>query len=261
MRNNPAAFLPLVALLAASCRASTAVTAVPEPPRAAGPAYARSNAGVAETFDQLDAALQSNSAIGIVARVDHSVNASSVGMTLRPTRVILFGNPTLGTPLMQRSQAAGIDLPQPILVYQNTGGEVFAAYNTTDYLASRHGLEGVATLPMLAAGLKMLVENATAASVSLPESKTAPAGAGLIIRQSGFSVDETIARLKGAVTANPALRIVAEVDHAAAAVSVGLTLRPTKLLVFGNPRLGTPLLQSRQSIGIDLPQPYITWAL
>ena len=259
MKKFVVVFLPFVALMTAGCSAATGVTVTSMPPRATGIAYARSNAPVAETFARLDAALQTNPAVGIVTRVDHALNATGVGMTLRPTRVILFGNPTLGTPLMQRNQASGIDLPQSVLVYQNAGGEVFAGYNTTDYLASRHGLDGVATLPMLASGLKSLIENATVAIVSSPERTSVPSGAGLIIRQSRFGVDETFARLKSAVTANSALRIVAEVDHAAAAARVGLSLRPTKLLVFDNARLGTPLLQSGQTIGLDLPQRILVW--
>ena len=259
MRANVDVLCPLALLLAAACSTTTAVNVLPGTPRAVGLAYARSTTPVAETADRLDAALQAIPAIGIVARIDHSANATSVGMTLRPTRVILFSNPTLGTPLMQRNQAAGIDLPQAIVVYENAEGEVFAGYNATDYLSSRHGLDGVTTIPMLAAGLKTLLEKATAGTVSLQDVTTVPSGAGLTIRQSRFSVDETFARLKSAVVANPALRVVAEVDHAAAAARIGLSLRPTKLLVFDNARLGTPLLQSRQSIAIDLPQRVLVW--
>lgn len=259
MRPIVKVLVPVGLMLAAGCGATTTVTATPGPPRAVGLAYAKSNAAVAETFDRIDTALQRIPAIGIAARVDHAANATSVGMTLRPTRVILFGNPTLGTPLMQRNQAAGIDLPQPIVVYENAGGEVFAGYNTTDYLSSRHGLDGVATLAMLASGLKGVVENATAATVRPPEPTIVPSGAGLLIRQSRFSVDETFARLTSAVMANPAIRFVTEVDHAAAAARAGLSLRPTRLLVFDNARLGTPLLQSRQRIGIDLPQRVLVW--
>jgi len=243
MRTIVKVLLPVGLLVSAGCGATRVVAVMPGPPRAAGLAYAMSNTAVAETFDRVGAALQRIQAISIVARVDHAANATSVAMMLRPTRVILFGNPSLGTPLMQRNQAAGIDLGN----------------NTVDYLSSRHGVDGVATLPMLATGLKSILENATASTVCLPEPATVPSGAGLIIRQSSFSVDETFARLTSAVMANSALRVVTEVNHAAAAARVGLSLRPTRLLVFENARLGTPLLQSQQSIGIDLPQRILVW--
>ena len=259
MRTIVKVLLPVGLLVSAGCGATRVVAVMPGPPRAAGLAYAMSNAAVAETFDRVGAALQRIQAMSIVARVDHAANATSVAMMLRPTRVILFGNPSLGTPLMQRNQAAGIDLPQSVVIYENAAREVFAGYNTVDYLSSRHGVDGVATLPMLATGLKSILENATASTVCLPEPATVPSGAGLIIRQSSFSVDETFARLTSAVMANSALRVVTEVNHAAAAARVGLSLRPTRLLVFENARLGTPLLQSQQSIGIDLPQRILVW--
>ena len=155
----------------------------PNPPHATGLAYAESDHSADETADALLAALESNDAIGVVADVDHAANADGAGLELRPTRVLLFGNPNLGTPLMQRNQTAGIDLPQKILVYKNGEGEVYAAYNTTDYLASRHGLAGVETLPMIANALKMLTENVTGGMVKQPVRQEVAEGEGLVSRR------------------------------------------------------------------------------
>lgn len=77
-----------------------------------------------------------------VATIDHAANAASVDEELRPTRVVLFGNPALGTPLMQASQSAGIDLPQKLLVWENEAGDVRVTYNDPEYVAERHGIEG-----------------------------------------------------------------------------------------------------------------------
>ena len=231
----------------------------PNPPHATGLAYAESDHSAHETADALLAALESNEAIGVVADVDHAANADRAGLDLRPTRVLLFGNPNLGTPLMQRNQTAGIDLPQKILVLENGEGEVYAAYNTTDYLASRHGLAGVETLPMIANALKMLTENVTGGMVKQPVKKEVHEGEGLVIVESDFSVDETFGRLESAIESNPNLTVLAQLDHQANAARVGLDLRPTRLLVFGNPNLGTLLMQRQQSIGIDLPQKVLIW--
>ena len=231
----------------------------PDPPHATGLAYAESDHSAQETADAFLAALQSNDAIGVVADVDHAANADRAGLDLRPTRVLLFGNPNLGTPLMQRNQTAGIDLPQKILVLENGEGEVYAAYNTADYLASRHGLAGVETLPMIANALEMLTENVTGGDVHQPVKQEVHKGEGLVSVESDFSVDETFSRLESAIESNPNLTLLAQLDHQANAVSVGLELRPTRLLVFGNPNLGTPLMQNRQSIGIDLPQKVLIW--
>jgi len=65
-----------------------------------------------------------------------------VGLDLAPTRLVVFGNPNLGTPLMQSAQTLGIDLPQKMLVYENADGEVNVAYNDPAFLAARHGVEG-----------------------------------------------------------------------------------------------------------------------
>ena len=81
---------------------------------------------------------------------------------------------------------------------------------------------------------------------------------GLIVRASRHEPKETMDRLAAAVTARGA-SVVARVDHAAAAATVGLALAPTEVLIFGNPRAGTPLMQAAQTIGIDLPLKALVW--
>jgi uncharacterized protein (DUF302 family) len=81
---------------------------------------------------------------------------------------------------------------------------------------------------------------------------------GLIVRASRHDPKETMDRLAAAVTARGAA-VVARIDHAAAAATVGLALAPTEVLIFGNPRAGTPLMQAAQTIGIDLPLKALVW--
>lgn len=78
----------------------------------------------------------------LIATVDHAENAASVGEDLRPTILLLFGNPAAGTPLMQETQSVGIDLPQKMLVWEDEDGEVNVTYNDPEYVATRHGIEG-----------------------------------------------------------------------------------------------------------------------
>uniref|UniRef100_UPI0035932980 DUF302 domain-containing protein n=1 Tax=Persicitalea sp. TaxID=3100273 RepID=UPI0035932980 len=99
-------------------------------PDAPGLAYSESAQDFDATYNSLQSALKSNPDISIVAEVNHTANAKSVNLELRPTRVILFGNPTIGTPLMQANQLAGLDLPQKMLVYQAANDKVFVAYNS-----------------------------------------------------------------------------------------------------------------------------------
>lgn len=232
---------------------------MPAGPMVKGLAYAPTpDASVAA--DTLNHVLETNPNIGVVARIDHAANAASVKQELRPTEVLLFGNPNLGTPLMQFNQTVGIDLPQKVLFYQNEAGESYATYNTPAYLASRHRIPAdSATLPMIGQALRGLVERAAGNSVVMPAESTVEPAAGLVVTASAYDVPTTYRRLVDAVAAIAPLRIIAEVDHAANAKRVGLELRPTKLLIFGNPNLGTPLMQAQQTVGIDLPQKMLVW--
>ena len=75
-----------------------------------------------------------------MATVDHTQNAAGVGLDLLPTRVVIFGNPNLGTPLMQCAQSLAIDLPQKMLIWEDETGQVSVAYNDPRYLGGRHQL-------------------------------------------------------------------------------------------------------------------------
>ena len=81
---------------------------------------------------------------------------------------------------------------------------------------------------------------------------------GLVSLPSAHSAAETVERLKK-LLADKGIQLFAHIDHAAAAKKVGMTLRPTQVLIFGNPKAGTPLMQSRQTIGLDLPLRTLIW--
>ena len=96
-----------------------------------------------ETMDRLEAALRA-SGVTIFARIDHAAGAAGVGETLRPTELLIFGNPKAGTPLMQAGQTIGIDLPLKALVWQDAAGKTQVSYNEPGWLARRHGLGAAA---------------------------------------------------------------------------------------------------------------------
>ena len=101
----------------------------------------KSSHDVAQTADRLEKALTSKG-MKIFNRIDHAQGAAGVGVQLRPTELIIFGNPKVGTPLMQCGQSAAIDLPQKALVWEDADGQVWLTYNDPQYLAERHGLNG-----------------------------------------------------------------------------------------------------------------------
>jgi uncharacterized protein (DUF302 family) len=92
-----------------------------------------------DTMERLLAALAKRN-MTVFARIDHAAGAASAGLELRPTEVVIFGNPKGGTALMQDRQSAGIDLPLKALVWQDADGKALLSYNDPAWIAQRHGL-------------------------------------------------------------------------------------------------------------------------
>ncbi|MEZ9402656.1 DUF302 domain-containing protein [Vibrio cyclitrophicus] len=99
----------------------------------------QSNYSVKETADRFESIAKSKG-LTLFARIDHQKNASSVDLELRPTEVIIFGNPKVGTPLMQCQQDVAIDLPQKVLVTEDSNKKVWLSYNDPNYLMERHAI-------------------------------------------------------------------------------------------------------------------------
>lgn len=97
------------------------------------------NRSVDETVEKLKSILESKQ-VTLFALVDHSGEAEKVGMTMRPTKLLIFGSPKAGTPLMLAAPSIAIDLPLKILVWEDVRGKVWLSYNSADYLKNRHGL-------------------------------------------------------------------------------------------------------------------------
>ena len=89
------------------------------------------------TLDRLEAAINGAGAV-VFARVDHAKGAASVDQVLRPTQMLMFGNPMLGTPLMQAAQTAGLDLPLRVVCYQDASGDVHLSYHAPTEIAATH---------------------------------------------------------------------------------------------------------------------------
>ncbi len=120
-----------------------------------------SSSGPKETMSQLEAAAKAKG-LTIFAHVDHAAGAAAIGMPLRPTDLLIFGNAKGGTPLMQSAQTIGIDLPLKVLVWQDASGDTWLSYNDPAWFAKRHGLarEADATVAALAAALAALAKAA-----------------------------------------------------------------------------------------------------
>jgi uncharacterized protein (DUF302 family) len=121
--------------------------------------------GVTETIDRLTEAVE-HAGLLVFARIDHSAGARKVGASLRPTELLIFGNPKGGTPLMRDRQLAGIDLPVKALAWEDAQGKVWLSYNDAHWLAERHGLGDASrnAIAAIAAGMDKVIAAATGAS-------------------------------------------------------------------------------------------------
>src|SRR5262245_22285786 len=114
-----------------------------------------SHHSVDEMVEKLKAALQAKG-VTLFALVDHSGEAQKAGLKMPPTKLLIFGNPKAGTPLMLAAPSSAIDLPLKILLWQDAQGKSWLSYNTPDYLQKRHGfppelLQNIAVVETLAA--------------------------------------------------------------------------------------------------------------
>ncbi len=114
-----------------------------------------------ETMNRLEATVKERG-LNVFARIDHAAGAMKVGKTLRPTELLIFGNPQGGTPLMECAQTAGIDLPLKALVWQDASAQVWLGYNDPAFLAQRHGAAACPVVENLRKALSGLAETATA---------------------------------------------------------------------------------------------------
>ena len=112
----------------------------------------RSAHGVKDTIDRLAADVAAKG-MRVFARIDHAQGANEVGLALRPTELLIFGNAKGGTPLMQARQTIGIDLPLKALAFEDADGTVWLCYNDPAWLAARHAVAGGEATKAMAAAL------------------------------------------------------------------------------------------------------------
>ena len=121
----------------------------------------KSSHDVKNTADRLENILKEKG-MNVFGRINHAEGARKVGQELRPTELVIFGNPKVGTPLMQCGQTAAIDLPQKALIWQDETGQVWLTYNDPQYVAGRHGIDGCkAVLDKVKQALKNFAQAAT----------------------------------------------------------------------------------------------------
>lgn len=110
----------------------------------------QSNHSVDQTVARIEQILR-DKGVTLFAVVDHSGEAAKVGLDMRPTKLLIFGNPKAGTPVMVAAPSAAIDLPLKILVWKDVDGKTWVSYNSAEYLQQRHGIPAELTQNIAAA--------------------------------------------------------------------------------------------------------------
>jgi uncharacterized protein (DUF302 family) len=118
----------------------------------------KSSHSVDDTMTRLESIVKEKG-FTVFAKIDHAAGAAEVGMKLRPTELLIFGNPKGGTPLMQCAQTSGIDMPMKALRWEDEKSQVWLSYNDLEYIAKRHGAENCAVVRKLDQALNGIVKS------------------------------------------------------------------------------------------------------
>ena len=149
MKLSSLLFVSILVLFFSSAQAADGVIAVKSPFNAR------------ETMDRFEK-LVKQKGLNVFARIDHAAGAAKIGKSLRPTEVLIFGNPQGGTPFMECAQSVGIDLPLKALVWEDASGQVWLGYNDPAFLAQRHGAAQCPVVGGLSKALSALAEETVA---------------------------------------------------------------------------------------------------
>ena len=201
---------------------------------------------VAEAVEDIQSTLESKG-LEVVLTLDHSANAARVGLELAPTTVIYARLPKVAEKaVLRKGETVAIDLPIKFLVFEQDN-EILLATNSVGYLRDRHAL---------------ITKDVALEIIDKIQGKFGRPDDGLITLQSTRSIEDTAIAIQDALIANGSFGIPLVLDFGEPRSSRSSNNRGNTapvLIVFGNPNVGTPLMQEQQSIGIDLPQKFLVW--
>ncbi len=211
---------------------------------------------VDEVYTSIKLAIEANENLKIIAEVNHSEAAKGVEIEIPQSRLIVFGNPKVGTQLMQQNQKIGIDLPMKILVYDDNG-ITKVIYNNASILMNRYEI----MLPELEEKMNGLLNKISASDIEetkLQNLKLGSSLADLQTKESSLSVNKASEKLEKLLKEKE-FKLIAKVEHDKAAKNADLELRPTRLFIFGKPQMGSQLMKLNSTIGLDLPMKILIW--
>lgn len=185
-----------------------------------------------------------------VLTIDHARLAAAEGVDMPPARVNLFSDARLNAMIMQENIRAGLDLPFRVLSYAENGTSA-VIYTPGSFLAQRHGLTSDTLVSGFDAGIDTLFEGLNGIAPQPFSTNTVAKDFAVIELKSPFSVSETVARLKKAVTAQGDTIWFGDVDFQQQAAAFDVALPPVQLLLFGGPAPGGVAMAEYPAIGLD----------
>ncbi|WP_291724712.1 DUF302 domain-containing protein [Bernardetia sp.] len=214
------------------------------------------SSSVDEAYSSIKSAIEKNGNLKIIAEVNHSEAAKGVEMEIPQSRLIIFGNPNVGTLLMQKNQAVALDLPMKMLVYDDNGA-TNVIYNNGSVLMNRYEIN----LPNIEEKINAALDKVSASDIEetkLRDLKLESILADIQTKESTLSVDEASKKLEKLLKEKE-FKLIAKVEHDKAAKDASLELRPTRLFIFGKPEVGSQLMKANSTIGLDLPMKMLIW--
>lgn len=230
--------------------------------RPAGVRMIKSKLSVSAGVKALQNALNSNAnGPRLIATIDHSLAAKQVGKVLSPNTVVVFGRPQIGAPLWRQTPEIGIELPIEMHVAETPLGYVYVSYNSAAYFGRRFNIPNL-SLPLfrfarVASGIADLAAESPNFDVSRARSLS---GIRVEMKQ-GTTAAQSYGRLITALQNAPKpLGIAFKIEHDKSAIKAGIAVNAeNKVVVFGNPALGTRLMQRSFTAGLDLPAKMGVW--
>ena len=218
---------------------------------AAGGYYIKSNVSADESAKKLLTIINKNKKLGLVAHFQHHEMAATKGLALEKTHAVFFGNPQLGTPLIQKDQLIALDLPQKIITFDQ-GKNSYLYRLSTSYLADRYAVSfsDLSTMTGALDALSQKIADNQNRDMKDPDIEQHQ---GIITQKSNKTFDQAVEAIKQQIGNAESINIMAELDHQKNATSVDMELRPTHVIMFGNPQVGIPLMQKNRSVAVELP--------
>ena len=224
---------------------------------APGGYYIKSNVSADASAKNLLRVINENENLGLVAYFEHHKMANLKDLVLDKTHTVFFGNPRVGTPLMQKDQLIALDLPQKILTFDQ-GKDSYLYRLSTSYLADRYDVSFSELSKMTFAldGLCQEIADNQNRDMKSPDVKEHQ---GVVTLKSNKTFDQAVEAIHSQIENEESIKIMAEVDHQKNAASVDMQLRPTYVIMFGNPKAGIPLIQENRSVAVELPMKFLIY--